>query len=169
MITQLNNQLVALVFKEGTMGKISIYTDGACSVNPGPGGWGFNIYDVKGNCIFSDSGNEKYSTNQRMELIACIAGINKVIITHSPPFHIDLYTDSAYICNCIQDQWYIKWEGNGWYNAKGEPVKNRDLWEALLTLMRFPSVDIKFIKVKAHSGDPKNEAVDKLAKAAIRR
>lgn len=143
------------------MGKniIDIYTDGACSGNQfrkNTGGWGAILISAdKSKEIF---GGEKDTTNNRMELKACIMGLCEVKREDTA---IRLYSDSAYIVNCINNKWYVKWEKNGWKTSKKEPVENRDLWEELLLLVK--KFNIEFIKVKGHSGIELNERADELA------
>ena len=138
---------------------IKIYCDGAFSGNQKKnniGGWGAIL-------IFNDkikkiNGGEKNTTNQRMELTACIKALEAIKSTQYP---IEIYTDSAYLYNCMQQKWYEKWEQNGWKNSKKMPIENKDLWEALLNLIK--KYNPTFIKVKGHSGDKYNDEADKLA------
>src|SRR6266849_3670390 len=113
--------------------KIIIYTDGACSGNQfsnNKGGWGAVLkYDDTTKEIY---GGEHNTTNQRMELTACIKALEQMKTNKIP---IEIYSDSAYLINCIQQEWYKKWEKNGWKNADRKPVENRDLWKKLLALM----------------------------------
>jgi ribonuclease HI len=135
---------------------VALYTDGACSGNPGPGGWAFLLRF--GEHEKSGSGYVENTTNNRMELTAVIEGLrhlksgNKVLI----------HTDSAYILNAYKQGWIENWKANNWTRGpKKEPVKNRDLWEQLDSLQnRF---DITWVKVAAHSGNTHNERVDKMA------
>lgn len=154
------------------MKNIIIYTDGACSRNPGPGGWAFILYientDISKTGI-SKSGGEPNTTNQRMELLACIKGMTEAALQHfdDVPIHFKIYTDSAYLSNCLKDKWYEKWRKNGWKNAKGEPVKNPDLWEDILSFVDNPLISIETIKVKGHGSDVLNNKVDELAKYQV--
>ena len=147
-----------------TTNKIIIYCDGACSGNQfgnNVGGWGaVLIFKNKKKEIF---GGEKNTTNQRMELTACIKALEQL---KSKQYSIEIYSDSAYLINCINQAWYKKWEKNGWKNSKKEPVENRDLWETLLELIN--DYNPKFIKVEGHSGIALNERVDKLAQLGIK-
>lgn len=140
---------------------VEIYTDGACSGNPGPGGWAavFN-YEGKTKEI---SGGEPHTTNQRMELMAALEALQSL----KEPCQVSLYSDSAYLINCFKQKWYQSWEKNAWKNSKGEPVQNRDLWEPLLSQVRRHQV--RFEKVKGHAGVRLNERCDELARAAIPR
>lgn len=142
------------------MKQVIIYTDGACSGNPGPGGWGAVL-------LFGDkskeiSGGEKETTNQRMELKAVIEAL-KVLKVND--WDVIVYSDSAYIVNAFQQKWIDRWQVNGWKNSKKEPVANRDLWEELLELMQKNRVQIK--KVKGHAGIEYNERCDELARSGI--
>jgi ribonuclease HI len=147
-----------------TTNKIIIYCDGACSGNQFENnveGWGaILIFKNKKKEIF---GGEKNTTNQRMELTACIKALEQLKSKH---YSIEIYSDSAYLINCINHAWYKKWEKNGWKNSKKEPVENRDLWETLLELIN--DYNPKFIKVEGHSGIALNEMVDKLAQLGIK-
>jgi len=137
-----------------------IYTDGACSGNPGPGGWGAVILDEKNNET-NISGEEKSTTNNRMELTAPIMALRKV----KKASKITIYTDSTYLKNGITT-WIKNWEKNGWISANKKPVKNKDLWLTLNKLSKEQVIDWKW--VKAHVGNKYNEIADKLATKAIR-
>ena len=139
--------------------KFKIYTDGACSGNPGPGGWGAVIFDKENNQK-NISGNEKNTTNNRMELFAAIMALKKIKINSD----IVIYTDSIYVKNGITE-WMKKWKKNGWKNANKKPVKNKDLWVVLNNLTKKKSIVWKW--VKAHAGNRLNELADKLATEAI--
>ena len=137
----------------------TIYTDGACSGNPGPGGWGAVIFDEreKQNNI---SGKVKDTTNNRMELTAPIMALKKI----KSKSHITIFTDSTYVKNGITE-WIKKWEKNGWKNSKKKPVKNKDLWIKLESLCLKNKVSWKW--VKGHSTNKYNNLADKLATQAI--
>lgn len=137
---------------------MNIYSDGACSGNPGVGGWGYAIVNNEGKLIKEEMGHEDYTTNNRMELIGAISGLKEGVLLDSA---ITLFTDSAYICNCINQKWYVKWRSNGWVNSKREPVANQDLWEDLLNLLENHNITIQ--KVKGHAGNEWNERADQLA------
>lgn len=143
------------------MKEVTIYTDGACSGNPGPGGWAAILF--YGEHRKELSGGEEETTNQRMELKAAIEGLQAL----KEPCKVKLYSDSAYLVNCFQQGWYKSWQKNGWKNSKGKPVENKDLWERLLDLNEQHQVE--FIKVKGHADDPWNNRCDQLAVAAIPR
>ncbi|SFI84453.1 ribonuclease HI [Thermoflavimicrobium dichotomicum] len=136
------------------MKEVMIYTDGACSGNPGPGGWAaILIYGAHQKEI---SGGEKETTNNRMELTAVIEALKAL----KEPCRVKVYSDSAYIVNCFHQKWYEKWERTGF-------KKNEDLWRELLRLVR--QHDVEFIKVKGHSDVELNNRCDELARAAITR
>ena len=139
--------------------KYKIYTDGACSGNPGPGGWGAVIFDQKDNQK-NISGSEKDTTNNRMELLAAIMALKKVKANSE----ITIYTDSIYVKNGITE-WIIKWKDNGWKNSNKKLVKNKDLWIKLDSLCQKNEIDWKW--VKGHSGNTGNEMADELANLAI--
>lgn len=139
-----------------------MYTDGACSGNPGPGGWAAIIQDgpdAKSERVVS--GGERMTTNQRMELTAALEGLRAVTLDRP----VRLHSDSAYVVSCFRDKWYTRWEQNGWRGADKKPVSNRDLWEALLSEAR--RRDVEWVKVKGHAGDPLNERVDEVARKAV--
>lgn len=140
--------------------KIVIYTDGACLGNQNKdnrGGWGAILkYGMKTKEI---SGGEKNTTNNRMELTACIEGLKAL---KREDIEIEILSDSSYIVNCINKEWYKKWEENGWLTSKKQKVENIDLWKALLKLVR--KKNVLFRKVKGHSGISLNERADELAK-----
>jgi ribonuclease HI len=137
-----------------------IYTDGACSGNPGPGGWGVVIIDKDNNQI-NISGKEKNTTNNRMELMAPIIALKKI----KSKSNVMIFTDSTYVKNGITE-WIKKWEKNGWKNSNKKPVKNKDLWVRLNDLCQKNNVAWKW--VKGHSGDKYNVLADGLATKAIK-
>jgi ribonuclease HI len=139
--------------------KYIIYTDGACSGNPGPGGWGAIILSEEKNET-SISGKEKSTTNNRMELMAPIMALRKI----KKASKIIIYTDSIYLKNGITI-WIKNWEKNGWKSANKKPVKNKDLWVTLNKLSKEHVINWKWIK--AHAGNKYNEIADKLATEAI--
>ncbi len=140
--------------------KYKIYTDGACSGNPGPGGWAAIII-VNNEVKDMFSGNEKNTTNNQMELMAPIKAIQKF----KKKSEISIFTDSTYVRDGITT-WIKKWEKNGWKTASKKPVKNKDLWKKLKNLSSKHSV--KWIWVKGHSQDKYNNLVDELAQGAIK-
>jgi len=145
--------------------KIEIYTDGSCRGNPGPGGWGAIIlYDnheiqLAEQCL--------KTTNQEMELVAAANGLFFV------DYHlkmadedITLYTDSAYFYCCWKDEWWKKWQWNGWLNSKGLPVANKGVWELLIPW--FKKSNFSIVKVKGHSANEYNEKADRLATGEVK-
>ena len=140
------------------MHKITIYTDGACRGNPGPGGWGAILRH--NNAEKELYGGEKDTTNNRMELVATIEAL-KALKKHC---EVELHTDSTYVKNGIQ-QWLANWKKNNWKTASRKPVKNQDLWEALDQQAQRHKVNWHW--VKGHSGDPGNERADELANLGI--
>ncbi|WP_258360241.1 ribonuclease HI [Moorella sulfitireducens (nom. illeg.)] len=142
------------------MKEVTIYTDGACSGNPGPGGWGaVLIYGDKRKEI---SGAETRTTNQRMEITAAIAALK----TLKEPCHVRLYSDSAYLVNAFRQGWLDRWQRNGWLTVKKEPVENQDLWRELLQVASRHQVE--WLKVRGHADNAENNRCDELARAAIR-
>ena len=140
--------------------KYKIYTDGACSGNPGPGGWGAVIFD-QDNKQKNISGSEKNTTNNRMELLAAIMSLKK-IKTNS---EVVIFTDSTYVKNGITE-WMKNWKKSGWKNSSKKPVKNKDLWEKLDKLCEANIVSWKW--VKGHSTNEFNNLADELATKAIK-
>ncbi len=142
------------------MKEVEIYTDGACSGNPGDGGWGaILIYKGTEKIL---SGYEKNTTNNRMELRAAIEGLKAL----KEPCREKLYSDSAYLINSFNEGWIDNWKRNGWTRGdKKEELKNQDLWKELERLTNVHSVD--FIKVKGHSDNEYNNRCDKLATGEI--
>lgn len=143
------------------MKEVTIYTDGACSGNPGPGGWGAVL--LYGSHSKEISGAEPHTTNNRMEITAVIEALKQL----NQPCRVTVYSDSAYVVNCFNNGWIEGWQRNGWKNSKNEPVENQDLWKALLAEMNRHQV--KFDKVKGHSDNKWNNRCDELAREAIRR
>jgi len=144
------------------MEEIIIYTDGACSGNPGPGGWGaVLLYKDNKKEIY---GSEKETTNQRMELTAVIEALKALKVSG---WDVTVYTDSAYIVNAFEKGWISRWQKNGWKNSRKENVANRDLWEELIFLTL--KNNVKLEKVKGHAGNRWNERCDELARNAIKK
>jgi len=139
--------------------KYTIYTDGACSGNPGTGGWGAVIFEENKKQI-NISGKIKNTTNNRMELMAPIMALKKIKLKSS----VIIFTDSTYVKNGITE-WIKKWENNGWKNANKKPVKNKDLWVKLNDLCKKYKIDWKWIK--GHSNNEYNDLADDLATRAI--
>jgi ribonuclease HI len=130
-----------------------VYTDGACSGNPGPGGW---AWAVAPSGPF-ESGAEAQSTNQRMELQAVLSALRSL---DGP---LEVRSDSTYVVNCFRDRWWEGWLKRGWTNSQKKPVANRDLWEPLINEYRRRAGEVEFTWVKGHSSDPMNDVVDRLA------
>jgi ribonuclease HI len=130
-----------------------VYTDGACSGNPGPGGW---AWAVQGGAFAS--GAERHTTNQRMEITAAFEALRAL------PGAIEVVSDSTYVVNCFKQRWYTGWLANGWRNSQKKPVANRDLWEPFIALALERGAQFRW--VKGHGTDPMNHLVDELAVAA---
>lgn len=142
------------------MEKVTIYTDGACSGNPGPGGWGaVLIYNENKKEI---SGGKKETTNNIMELTAVIEALKLL----KYPCEVDLYSDSAYLVNGFSQGWIYNWQKNNWKTSNKEPVKNKELWQEIYKLTKIHKVN--FIKVKGHSDNEYNNRCDELARNAIK-
>ena len=143
-----------------TTSSVEIFTDGACSGNPGPGGWGAIL---RFNGVEKElSGGEALTTNNRMELMAAIRALE----TLKRPCHVDLYTDSKYVKDGLE-QWLKNWKARGWKTADKKPVKNVDLWMELETQLSRHQVALHWIK--GHAGHPENERADELARSGIAR
>lgn len=132
-----------------------VYTDGACSGNPGPGGW---AWATAPDGAVRGSGGEAHTTNQRMEIRAVLEALRSL---DGP---LVIVSDSTYVVNCFRDRWWVRWQANGWRNAKKEPVANTDLWKPLIELYQQRRPEFRW--VKGHSGEPMNDLVDRLAVAA---
>ena len=130
-----------------------VYTDGACSGNPGPGGW---AWAVQGGAFAS--GAEPHTTNQRMEITAALEALRAL------PGDVEIVSDSTYVVNCFKQRWYSGWHANGWRNSQKKPVANRDLWEPFIELALERRAAFRW--VKGHGSDPMNHLVDELAVAA---
>ena len=137
------------------MKNVDIYTDGACSGNPGKGGWGAVL--VYGNTEKEISGGNSDTTNNRMELTAVIEALKMLKM----PCNVTLTTDSKYVCDAINQQWVYSWKKSGWKKADKKPALNVDLWEELLPLLEIHNVTFNW--VKGHNGHPYNERCDSLA------
>ncbi|HCS73260.1 MAG TPA: ribonuclease HI [Clostridiales bacterium] len=143
------------------MKQVDIFTDGACSGNPGPGGWAailsYNEHEKE------LSGYEANTTNNRMELTAPIKALEAL----KEPCKVNIYTDSAYVSNAFNQRWVDNWLQNGWCTRKRQPVENQELWKYLLSLMEIHQVN--WYKVKGHSDNEKNNRCDELATAEIKK
>lgn len=150
--------------------KVRIFTDGACSGNPGPGGWA-TVFSLDKKYI-KLSGNEENTTNNRMELMAVVKAYERIIQKYKIDNNVEyeLYADSAYVVNSINNGWIISWNNNGWKTAKGDMIKNQDLWKRLLELINEiakKKIPLKIIKVKGHYGIAFNELVDRIARQEV--
>lgn len=142
------------------MEKVIIYTDGACSGNPGPGGWGTILMykDTKKEI----SGAKNNTTNNVMELTAALEGLRMLKF----PCEVELYSDSAYLVNGFSQGWIYNWQKNNWQTADKKPVKNKEIWQEIYNLTKIHQV--KFIKVKGHADNEFNNRCDELARNAIK-
>jgi ribonuclease HI len=140
-----------------------VFTDGACSGNPGPGGWAWAVAPTGEPWA---SGGAARTTNQRMEIQAALEALRTL---GAEPGLIQVVSDSTYVVNCFRDRWWVKWEANGWRTAARKPVANADLWAPLVAIVKDDANDITFRWVKGHSGDRLNDLVDQLAVGAIPR
>ncbi|MBR2177495.1 MAG: ribonuclease HI [Clostridia bacterium] len=140
------------------MKTVELFTDGACSGNPGPGGWGtilrYNGHEKE------LSGGEAMTTNNRMELMAVIMGLKAL----KEPCRVIMTSDSQYVCNGITKGWAAKWQKNNWIKSDKTKAKNPELWEELLALLK--KHDVEIVWVRGHNGHPENERCDRLAVAA---
>ncbi len=130
--------------------KTVVYTDGACSGNPGPGGWAWAVQGGR-----FESGAEKHTTNQRMEISAAFEAVRALSGC------VEVVSDSTYVVNCFKQRWYAGWHANGWRNSQRKPVANRDLWEPFIALVLTRGVSFRW--VKGHGTDLMNAWVDELA------
>ena len=142
------------------MNEVTIYTDGACSGNPGPGGYGVIL--MSGKYKKEISGGEPETTNNRMELMAVIVGLEAL----KRPCTVKLYSDSQYVVNMIREGWLERWKQNGWMRNKKEPAKNVDLLEKLDLMLHIHRVEM--IWVKGHADNPYNNRCDELAVSAYK-
>lgn len=141
------------------MKKVVIYTDGACSCNPGPGGWGAIL--IYKNARKEMSGFLNPTTNNQMELTAVI----EALLTLKEPCEVDLYSDSAYVVNAFLENWVINWQKNGYKNAKKKEIENIELWKQLINLSNYHK--ITWHKVKGHADNPLNNRCDELARGEV--
>jgi ribonuclease HI len=141
---------------------ITVYTDGACRGNPGPGGW---AWAVPGGPFAS--GADPATTNQRMEIMAALEALRT--LTADGASDVELVSDSTYVVKCFTDRWWQGWQRRNWMNSQRKPVANRDLWEPLIELAVSSVSQVSFRWVKGHSGDRWNDRVDELATIAADR
>ena len=151
------------------MKHLIFYTDGACSGNPGVGGWAFVEVlpcdsGIKTNVV---TGNKQQTTNNEMELTAVYMALVKAYKTKTK--QVTVYCDSAYVVNAITKGWLINWYNNGWKTKEGKPVKNKQIWEKMYKLLYEKKMQITMYKVKGHAGEPLNELADKSAVEAKQR
>ena len=139
---------------------VTIYTDGACSGNPGPGGWGCVL--MFGQHRKELSGYMANTTNNRMEMFAAISALGAL----KEPCDVNLYSDSSYLVQAFNDHWLDSWQKHGWKKSDGAPVENREFWQILLMLTK--KHHVTFIKVKGHADNPENNRCDELATGAIK-
>ena len=144
--------------------RVEVGTDGACSGNPGPGGWGF----VTGDGKVSGYGAEQDTTNQRMEVLAAARALHTLgkDLRYRNTTELIIVTDSKYLVDCMEKKWYVGWEARGWLTSGKTPVKHERLWKTLIKIVRVweaHGTRVEFKWVKGHSGHPLNEAADKLA------
>lgn len=144
---------------KGARPHVNLYTDGACSGNPGPGGWAYILKHPVSGKEKEASGGERDTTNNRMELSAVIEGLRAL----SRPSSVDLYSDSQYVLNGLRE-WLAAWKKRGWKTADKKPVKNQDLWEILDDLIT--THEVRFHWIRGHNEHPENERCDQLAVAA---
>ena len=142
------------------MKQVVVHTDGACSGNPGPGGWAAIL--VFGPHRRELSGGFRLTTNNRMELLACIHALEAL----TEPCRVRLHSDSRYVVEAVEKGWAVRWRANGWRRGKAGPAKNPDLWARLLDLCS--RHDVRFVWVRGHAGDVENERADELSTRAAR-
>jgi ribonuclease HI len=138
---------------------VLLFTDGACSGNPGPGGWAYILRHPASGSEREDAGGERHTTNNRMELLAVINGLRAL----TSPSRVEVYSDSQYVLNGL-NEWMDNWKKRGWKTASKQPVKNQDLWEMLDELRATHALTYHWIK--GHNEHPENERCDKMAVAA---
>lgn len=141
--------------------RVTIYSDGACLGNPGPGGYGTVLF--YGEHRRELSGGYRHTTNNRMELLGAIRGLQAL----QEPCTVELHSDSIYVIKAMRERWVVRWQKNGWRTAAKQPVANQDLWQELLAAANAHTVTWKW--VKGHAGNRDNERCDELANAAARR
>ena len=141
---------------------VDIFTDGACSGNPGPGGWAailrYGAHEME------ISGSMPQTTNNRMEVFALISALGKLKMRCD----ITVYSDSAYLVNAFNDHWIENWQRRGWKTSEGKPVENQEMWRLLLLTIERKGHRVSFVKVKGHADHPENNRCDAMAREAIR-
>lgn len=162
---------------------LGFYTDGSCSSNPGPAGWGYIVTDESGTepriiyerygSYIDEDRNTVHGTNQQAEMSACVYALKHAceLLTEHSDGTVRIYSDSAYLLNCLKEKWYQKWSRNGWKTSTGDCVKNQWLWKKIIEYVRnlsLAGIKLEYIKVKGHSGHPLNERADVLANAGTK-
>lgn len=145
-----------------TLLNVELYTDGACSYNPGPGGWGYYLLCKEKNKKKFKSGFKENTTNNQMELTAVIEGLKAL----KKPCNLTIYSDSAYVCNAFLQNWVDNWLVNNFKNSQKKEISNKDLWLELLDLLK--QHNVSWVKVKGHADNEYNNKCDKLATDAIK-
>ncbi len=145
--------------------KLELYTDGACTGNPGPGGWAFILLDPATGAVVERSDGEPDTTNNRMELLSVIEGLLAIEAEHGRA-EIDLYSDSQYVINGL-NEWIDGWKARGWKRPRNQPIKNLELWKQLDELRHRHRLNAHWIR--GHNDHPENERCDRLAVAALQR
>ena len=144
------------------MSKYYLYTDGACSKNPGPGGWAFILLNDQEQSM-EQSGYVNETTNNRMELLAVLKGLLAIDKNNCS---VDIFTDSAYVCNAFTCGWILAWQNNGWKNSQKKPVENQDIWKEILNQTKGRKV--YWHKVEGHADNIYNNRCDKLATSQVK-
>lgn len=148
--------------------KVRIFVDGACSENPGPGGWAV-VFNTDKECKVL-KGYERNTTNNRMELMAVVKSMEKICRNGSRKNTYEIFSDSAYVVNSINNGWIEVWKNNGWKTTRKEDIKNKDLWDRYLeakVALDESGITLIITKIKGHAGNTFNEYVDKLAKEEV--
>lgn len=152
---------MARTSKNASVESFIVYSDGACSGNPGPGGWAFVLGSPEG-WVQEGAGHMPATTNNRMELLSAVEALRLILESEKPTQKVLLFSDSVYVIRGVT-QWVFGWRRNGWKTSQGEEVSNRDLWEDFYTLVHNSGLKIEFRYVKGHAGIPGNERCDELA------
>lgn len=146
------------------MARMTVYTDGSCLWPNGPGGWAAIVIHPEWGRVLDLSGGEGQTTNNRMELAAAVYGLRSL----SPAYPVTVVSDSAYLVNAWNEGWLKRWIRRGWATREGGPVKNRDLWEALVRVAQ-DHAGLEWVHIRGHRGQPENEACDRLARVEAER
>lgn len=158
--------------------KYRIYTDGACSGNPGPGGFAYVVVTEHDKVLIKSGGFSENTTNNAMELKAILKALQFILLsagdfgtyakTNVKGAEVTIVSDSAYCINALQQGWPYSWKTNDWKTKKGEQVKNKELWQKLLDVLKDARCTIQYEKIKGHAGDKYNELADELAKKCVK-